>query len=397
MSNPTFPHINTGTSGSQTGRLSQLQLGVGNNQFTRASDINPLIDEVNNHETRITAIEGGTVTLIDVEVGNGTAAAPSVTFTSDNTTGIYLINPSTHDIGITTNGVLAFDISATTVTSALPIAVTSATDSTSGSTGSIHTAGGLGVTKAIFGGSTITGTTSVLTPGVDAISAGALTIGTATATSVVVTPATTVTGALTATGGVLVTAIDKAAAGTITIGASTATAVTVTPATTFNSSVATDTVLNKTANGGTSIKRPVIASTAYASPTVLTATQSGALCLMDRIAGCVYTLPAATAANTGVYFEFVQTATVTSNASTIQGATSSDLFIAGSSIFQTKATTDGVYYSPNGFSNYQITQDGSTKGGIIGAWYRVTCTGLNAWHVTGFQSGTGVVATPFAG
>lgn len=47
-----------------------------------AGDVNPIITAVND-------ILDGTTTLTEVEVGNGTAAAPSMSFTSDTDTGIY--------------------------------------------------------------------------------------------------------------------------------------------------------------------------------------------------------------------------------------------------------------------------------------------------------------------
>lgn len=154
-----------------------------------------------------------------------------------------------------------------------------------------------------------------------------------------------------------------------------------------------------TAGSGTSIQSPVISGSAYVSPTVLTTAQSGAVCMFNAIAGNVFTLPAATSANKGVTFTFIQTATVTSNAATIQGATSSDLFVVGSGITQIKgtATPTVAYYSPNGSSNYKVSGNGTTTGGIIGDRYTVTCLGLNQWLVDGRQSASGTVATPFAG
>lgn len=145
-------------------------------------------------------------------------------------------------------------------------------------------------------------------------------------------------------------------------------------------------------------KSAVIAGTAYASPTVLTAAQSGATCLLNAAAGNVFTLPAATAANAGIRFKFIQTATVTSNAAVIQGATSSDLFVAGSSAMQFVVASPTIaIYSPNGSSNYKYSGNGTTTGGIIGDVIEVICTGLNAWQVNAVQTATGSVATPFIG
>ncbi len=178
-----------------------------------------------------------------------------------------------------------------------------------------------------------------------------------------------------------------------------ASANTFTAANTFSaaSGVTTATITPATAGNGTAIQVPVIPGTAFASPTALTAAQSGSICLLNAATGNVFTLPAATAANTGVRYRFIQTATVTSNSASINAATSSDLFVAGGNIFQTKAATDGVLYSPNGSSNYQYTANGSTTGGIIGDIIEVVCLGLNKWLVNGTQSASGTVATPFAG
>lgn len=166
-----------------------------------------------------------------------------------------------------------------------------------------------------------------------------------------------------------------------------------------NTSASFAAILPAVAGAGTSIQAPVLAGTAYASPTVLTATQSGAICLLNAAAGNVFTLPAATAANVGVRFKFIQTATVTSNFAIIQGATTSDLFVAGSNAIQFKgtATPTIALYSPNGSSNYQYKVNGTTTGGIIGDTIEVVCTGLNAWQVNIRQTASGTVATPFAG
>lgn len=58
------------------------------------------------------------------DLANGTAAAPSLAFSSNNTTGMYLVG--TNDIGFSTNGVLRLDISTTAVTSTLPILMATA-------------------------------------------------------------------------------------------------------------------------------------------------------------------------------------------------------------------------------------------------------------------------------
>lgn len=101
----------------------------------------------------------GTTTLTEVEVGNGTAAAPSMSFTSDTDTGIYRIGAN--NLGITAGGTLRLDISSTAVTSAIPVIVTDATDATTSTTGSIKTAGGMGIAKALYVGTSVNATTYV--------------------------------------------------------------------------------------------------------------------------------------------------------------------------------------------------------------------------------------------
>lgn len=164
--------------------------------FAPSTKVNEIINTVN----QITA---GTISITDVEVGNGTAALPSMTFASSLTNGIFLVGAN--DVGISTNGVLAFDVSASaaTLASGIQLVSANATDASSSVTGSIKTAGGIGVAKSINVGTTVTAATSVLSPLLDTASAVPLVIGT-TATTLTLTPATTVTGTLAASGAVTI-------------------------------------------------------------------------------------------------------------------------------------------------------------------------------------------------
>ncbi len=114
-------------------RIAQLVQGPGNNAQARVSDVNTVIDTVNDHEDRIDAIENGTVDIIDVQVGDGTEAVPSIHFADDLNLGIYRIN--TDNAGFSANGAKVLDISAT----------------------------GLGVTGTIITDATVTATTGVIT------------------------------------------------------------------------------------------------------------------------------------------------------------------------------------------------------------------------------------------
>lgn len=120
---------------------------------------------------RLNAITSGTVTVTDVELGDGTASLPSLTFANDLNTGIYRIGAD--NIGISLGGTKYVDLAANLAA----------------------------FTGAITASTTITAATSVKAPLFDTATAVAMTIGT-TASSVTITPATTITGLLTATGGI---------------------------------------------------------------------------------------------------------------------------------------------------------------------------------------------------
>ena len=130
--------------------------------------------------------------------------------------------------------------------------------------------------------------------------------------------------------------------------------------------------------------------------TVTTATVSisadahvGMPIVLNRAAGCVATLPAAT--GSGNTYNFIGTADasgdqkiqVTGN-DTMAGVAYLGNDSAGASCFYTAATSD------------TITLDGSTKGGLKG--WRVTCTDMAAdtWAVMVMSEASGTEATPFS-
>lgn len=64
-------------------------------------------------------LSGGTVVVTRVSAGAGTAALPSYTFTGDLDTGMYWV--SANNIGFSTNGSLALNISSGAITPAIPL------------------------------------------------------------------------------------------------------------------------------------------------------------------------------------------------------------------------------------------------------------------------------------
>lgn len=131
--------------------------------------------------------------------------------------------------------------------------------------------------------------------------------------------------------------------------------------------------------------------TSYAATDTLTQkANAGRVALMSVATGMTLTLPAAT--GTGdVYTIFVAT-TVTSNSYIINAASAADTFNGGVSIstdiagvtMLTAAATD------------TITMNGSTTGGLIGSWVRLTDVASGLWMLEGFLKSTGSEATPFS-
>lgn len=79
-----------------------------------------------------TFFSGITTFAAQLKVSNGTAAEPSIVFTSDDDTsgtGIYRVGAN--DLGISTNGTLRLDVSTAAVTSTLAVAITDGTNTLS--------------------------------------------------------------------------------------------------------------------------------------------------------------------------------------------------------------------------------------------------------------------------
>jgi hypothetical protein len=136
--------------------------------------------------------------------------------------------------------------------------------------------------------------------------------------------------------------------------------------------------------------RTVVPDTAFASPTVLTAAQSGALCVFDNTAGSVFTLPAAAA---GIWFDFVIAVGSTSNAARVECASGD--FIVGS--IMTHATDDtglSAAFAFNGTTHLAIQLDSDVTGRLAGGKFRLTAISATQWVISGDLLGTGALATP---
>jgi hypothetical protein len=137
--------------------------------------------------------------------------------------------------------------------------------------------------------------------------------------------------------------------------------------------------------------REVIAE-AVATRTLL-AEESGALCLFDRAAGVVYTLPAPVK---GMQFEFSTTVLITSNAAKVI-TNSAAVFLIGSLMGGSLTVADsGDVFQGDGSTHVSVSMNGSTTGGLVGGSMKFTAISSTQWLVEGDFVASGTVATPFA-
>lgn len=121
--------------------------------------------------------------------------------------------------------------------------------------------------------------------------------------------------------------------------------------------------------------------------------ESGSVCLFDRAAGIVYTLPTA---KPGIQFDFIVTTTITSNSAKVITAAGTELLIGGYTNVDTDTSNAVAVFTGNGSTHIAVTQNGTTTGGVAGTHLRFTCLSSTRWMVEGIVQGTGTVETAFA-
>lgn len=142
--------------------------------------------------------------------------------------------------------------------------------------------------------------------------------------------------------------------------------------------------------GVTGVHRDIISG--VGATRTLTAKESGALCLFDRAAGIVYTLPTPVA---GMQFEFQTTTTITSNAAKVITAAGTEFILGLLMVFG--GTTESIVSADfNGTTHVAVSSNGTTTGGVIGDRYRLTAISSTQWVIDGYVSGSGTVASPAA-
>jgi hypothetical protein len=115
--------------------------------------------------------------------------------------------------------------------------------------------------------------------------------------------------------------------------------------------------------------------------------------LLDSASGVVYTLPTPVE---GMYFDFSATVAVTSNAYKVVTAGASDFIVGNVLIGDTVVAQSGDVFVADGTTIRAISEDGATKGGLVGGRYRLTAISGAKWLINGVTHGTGTLATPFA-
>lgn len=139
-----------------------------------------------------------------------------------------------------------------------------------------------------------------------------------------------------------------------------------------------------------SMANPLKPITYTASKTLSASTHGQTVVNASAAAGMTITLPASS--GSGVTFIIHCLTTVTSNSLIIAVANATDVITGGVSLstdiagvtMLTAATTD------------TITQNGSTTGGLIGSWVRLTDVSAGFWMLDGFLKTTGTETTPFS-
>jgi len=127
---------------------------------------------------------------------------------------------------------------------------------------------------------------------------------------------------------------------------------------------------------------------------VLTASESGALCVFSTAAGQVYTLPVIGADDVGMEFEFSVTVTGTGTYSVDTGSAAN--FIGGGVAYVGSGAGESDVFAANPASTVSIDIDSATAGEEAGGRFTITSISTTVWAIGGIVAGTGTGVTPFA-
>jgi hypothetical protein len=131
--------------------------------------------------------------------------------------------------------------------------------------------------------------------------------------------------------------------------------------------------------------------------TTLTNQQSNSVIMLDRAAGIVVTLPAATP---GIRYRFVVSVAVTSNVYKIVTSAGTVLMtgaLVSGPVNTTPAAGTGPFiYQGNGSTHVAVSMNGTTTGGLIGTVIDCFCVTSTSWQAYGTVVSSGTLATPFS-
>ena len=155
------------------------------------------------------------------------------------------------------------------------------------------------------------------------------------------------------------------------------------------------------ASKGPNIKVPVESITAATYS--VTEAQSGTIFTLNRAAGVVVTLPAATP---GLRYEFYVETALTSNNYTVNAASSADTLTGVLQLIDIAILDSHVDLNDNvittGFSfpaaaDHQLVTNKTTTGGLAGSHWIYTCITDSKWQISGTNicSSGATLATPF--
>lgn len=124
---------------------------------------------------------------------------------------------------------------------------------------------------------------------------------------------------------------------------------------------------------------------------VLLPEDSGALVMLDRAAGIVYTLPAPVA---GMTFDFSVSVSGTGSYSIDTDAATT--FIGGGLAGQSTTAGGADFFPATISSTVSIDLDATEAGEDAGGYFTMTAISSTVWIVGGVTAGSGTLITPFA-
>lgn len=134
-----------------------------------------------------------------------------------------------------------------------------------------------------------------------------------------------------------------------------------------------------------------VTNAAAATLAVTAADHDGQTITLNRAGGIAVTLPAATGG--GAKYRFIVGTTFTS-AGTIKVANANDT-ICGNALLLADGGDTVVGFAAGATAD-TVTLDGSTTGGLKGAFCAIEDIAANLWHVHYVSDATGTEATPFS-